>query len=79
MPRTVLRITSPAQLKVGDDFHFACNGAGRGGHYTVYAKVTKVNRKTVAAIESPGSYRPGTNWRVTIDDDCCAWQYKETV
>ena len=79
MARTVIRITSPSQLKVGDIFHFTCNGSGRGGHYTVYAMVTKVNRKTVAATEQPRSYKPGTLWRVSINEEQSAWQYKETA
>lgn len=53
------------QLEVGKVVVFTCNGSGRGGHYQVTATVTKVNRKTVKAVEANRSYRPGTNW--TID------------
>ena len=49
-------------LNVGDRVSFACNGRGRGGHYTVYGVITKVNRKTYAITERQGSYRPGTLW-----------------
>lgn len=51
-------------MNVGDTIRFSCNGRGRGGHYAVYATISKVNTKTVDAVEDKGSYRPGTNWRV---------------
>jgi len=51
----------------GDKITFLCNGSGRGGHFNVYAEVTKVNRKTLDAVELPRSYRPGTRWRVSLD------------
>ena len=54
-------------LQVGDHVEFLCNGRGRGGHVRVFAKVTKVNRKTFKATEWTGSYFPGTNWTVNID------------
>lgn len=53
--------------KVGDTIFFLCNGKGRGGHYGVHAKVTKVNRKTLEATEMPRSYSPGTAWKVHED------------
>ncbi len=71
----IICITSPQQLKVGDFFQFTCSGRGRGNHCTAYAKVTKVNRKTVDALEQPRSYRPGTPWRVTINESMPAWIY----
>lgn len=49
---------------VGDKVTFLCNGKGRGGHYRVSGIVTKVNAKTVDLTEAPGSYKPGTLWRV---------------
>jgi hypothetical protein len=53
-------------LRVNDIVEFLCNGRGRGGHVRVFAKVTKVNRKTFKALELPRSYSPGTNWTVNI-------------
>ncbi len=53
-------------LQVGDMVEFLCNGRGRGGHVRVFAKVTKVNRKTFKALEWNRSYAPGTNWTVNI-------------
>lgn len=53
--------------KVGDTIGFSCNGKGRGGHYQVTARITKVNRKTIDAVEALRSYRPGTEWRVNKD------------
>jgi len=53
-------------LQAGDVVEFLCNGRGRGGHVRVFAKVTKVNRKTFKAIELPRSYSPGTLWNVNI-------------
>jgi len=66
---TSIRITNAKELKDGDVFEFTCNGNGRGGHYNVTATVTKVNRKTVKAIERERSYRPGTRWCVAISED----------
>jgi len=63
------RIYSAADLKVGDVINFLCNGRGRGGHYGVTAKVTKVNRMTVAATEQPRSYSPGMLWRVHVNHE----------
>ena len=63
------RIFYAQQLNVNDKITFLCNGAGRGGHYRVFAKVTKVNRMTIAATEQPRSYRPGTLWRVHISQE----------
>ena len=54
-------------LKVGDIVSFSCNGRGRGGHYSVKAEVTKINRKTFDATESTGSYKPGIRWRIYSD------------
>lgn len=54
------------QLQAGDMVEFLCNGRGRGGHVRVFAKVTKVNRKTFKATELPRSYSPGTLWNVNI-------------
>lgn len=54
-------------LRVGDHVEFLCNGKGRGGHVRVFAKVTKVNRKTFKAVEWNRSYAPGTNWTVNIE------------
>lgn len=54
-------------LRVGDMVEFLCNGRGRGGHVRVFAKVTKVNRKTFKAVEWHRSYAPGTNWTVNIE------------
>lgn len=51
-------------LKVGDVVVFLCNGRGRGGHFQVTARVTKVNKKTFKATELPRSYYPGTLWTV---------------
>ena len=53
--------------KVGDTAGFMCNGRGRGGHFSVTAKITKVNSKTLKLVESPGSYSPGTRWNVDKD------------
>ena len=53
-----------AELKSGKVIEFTCNGRGRGGHYHVTATITKVNPKTVSAIEANRSYRPGTRWTV---------------
>jgi hypothetical protein len=47
-------------LLVGDTVTFTGNGRGRGGHYSVTALVTKVNRTTFKCTELPGSYGPGT-------------------
>lgn len=52
-------------LAPGVVIEFTCNGRGRGGHYFVTATVTKVNRKTVAAVECNRSYSPGTRWSVS--------------
>lgn len=73
------RVNSPAELKVNDLIDFTCNGSGRGGHYSVKAIVTKVNRKTVAATEYNGSYKPGTLWRVTINPDSPAYKILDQV
>lgn len=54
---------------VGDNISFLCNGKGRGGHYRVYAKITKINQKTIAATENEGSYRPGTLWAIRQDSE----------
>lgn len=54
-------------LREGDHVEFLCNGRGRGGHVRVFAKVTKVNRKTFKAVEWNRSYAPGTNWTVNIE------------
>src|SRR3954462_12082748 len=58
-------------LQIGDVVHFLCNGRGRGGHYRVTARVTKVNKKTFKALELPRSYSPGTRWTVHIDTEDC--------
>jgi hypothetical protein len=54
-------------VQIGDVVEFLCNGSGRGGHYRVWARVTKVNRKTFKATELPRSYRPGTLWAVHFE------------
>jgi hypothetical protein len=59
--------TENRNLQVGDVVSFACNGRGRGGHYNVTARITKINKKTFAATELPRSYRPGTLWQVYMD------------
>lgn len=64
-----MRVINTKELEVGDTIHFSCNGSGRGGHYGVTALVTKVNRVTVKALESFGSYRPGTLWNVSVNPD----------
>jgi hypothetical protein len=56
-------------LQVGDVVEFLCNGRGRGGHHRVFARVTKVNRKTFKATELPRSYNPGTLWTVHFEAD----------
>lgn len=52
------------ELRVGDTVHFTGNGRGRGGHYDVTVTVTKKNRRTFDAIETRGSYMPGTRWNI---------------
>lgn len=59
-------------LQVGDVVHFTCNGRGRGGHFNVTARVTKVNKKTFKATELPRSYSPGTLWNVSISEETAA-------
>ena len=54
-------------LREGDVVEFLCSGHGRGGHVRVFAKVTKVNRKTFQATELPRSYSKGTRWNVNIE------------
>lgn len=54
-------------LKVGDTVTFSCNGRGRGGHYHVTSIVTDIKSKTFLSIESHGSYRPGTIWKMSLD------------
>lgn len=61
--------SDPETVQIGDTIEFSCNGRGRAGHYRVTAVVTKVNRKTVCATEKERSYRPGTLWRVSQDED----------
>lgn len=56
------------QLQPGKLIEFLCNGRGRGGHYRVFATVTKVNPKTVKAIEANRSYSPGTRWTVSKEE-----------
>lgn len=58
-------------IQTGDRIEFTCDGAGRGGHYNVSAIVTKVNRKTLKAIEEEYSYRPGTKWVVATSQEFC--------
>ena len=53
--------------KVGDTIGFTCNGRGRGGHFHVTARITKVNAKTLKATEALNSYSPGTPWKVSKD------------
>jgi len=65
-PRMWKYSDAPQGLTVGDMVEFLCNGRGRGNHVRVFAKVTKVNRKTFKAIEWDRSYAPGTNWTVNI-------------
>ena len=54
-------------MNIGQVIEFTCNGRGRGGHYHVSATVTKINPKTVKAIECTRSYSPGTRWIVAKD------------
>lgn len=68
-PMTFETKISDRALEVGDVVLFSCNGNGRGGHFRVTAKVTKVNRKTFKATELPRSYRPGTLWSVSYESD----------
>lgn len=56
-----------ADVKVGDELSFSCNGKGRGGHCRVTVTVDKINRKTLTATETDRSYRPGTIWQVHAD------------
>jgi hypothetical protein len=51
-------------VKVGEVVYFLCNGRNRGGHHSVTARITKVNRITVEAIETVRSYSPGTKWKI---------------
>ena len=51
-------------FRVGRVIEFVCNGNGRGDHFRVAATITKVNPKTVKAVECNRSYRPGTRWVV---------------
>jgi hypothetical protein len=62
-------ISDAKELSVGEKISFACNGRGRGGHYCVIATVTKVNNKTIKAVEAEGSYSPGTNWSISVTGD----------
>lgn len=50
-------------VKPGDIIYFLCRGNGRGGHYSVTAKVTKVNRITIEATECVRSYGSGAQWK----------------
>ena len=60
--------------KVGDTIGFTCNGRGRGGHYHVTARITKVNAKTLNATEALRSYSPGTPWKIDKDiPDLCIY------
>lgn len=54
------------QYRIGDVVSFSCNGHGRGGHFNVTARITKVNKKTFKATELPRSYSPGTLWLVNF-------------
>lgn len=67
MKRT--RITDAKELTAGKKISFTCNGRGRGGHYHVTATVIKVNRKTIKAVESDGSYRAGALWNISVSED----------
>ena len=49
---------------VGQKLSFYCNGRGRGGHLVVHAEVTKIKRATLECVETPVSYKPGTEWTV---------------
>lgn len=57
------------ELQLGDVVNFRCNGRGRGGHFNVTARITKVNKKTFKATELPRSYSPGTPWTVNHSDE----------
>lgn len=57
------------QYRIGDVVSFSCNGRGRGGHYNVTARITKVNKKTFKATELVRSYRPGTPWTVNYSGE----------
>lgn len=46
-----------------DDKVFIGGVRGRGGH-GAYMVVTKVNKKSVEAVEVKGSYKPGTPWKL---------------
>jgi len=63
------RITDTKDLRAGQKISFTCNGRGRGGHYGVTAVVTKVNHKTVKAVEDERSYRAGTLWNISVSED----------
>jgi len=63
------KMHSVRQICAGDNIGFLCNGRGRGGHYSVRAKVTKVNRKTLQAIEIETSYSPGTPWTIHLETE----------
>ena len=52
------------EVKIGDKIKFLCNGRGRGGHYSVFAIVDKINKKTIKCTEAGKSYLPGTPWIV---------------
>jgi hypothetical protein len=66
-PKMWLYKDAERPLQSGDMVEFLCNGRGRGNHVRVFAKVTKVNRKTFKAVEWNRSYAPGTNWTVNIE------------
>jgi hypothetical protein len=57
-----------SECHVGQIVHFTCNGQGRGGHYSVMAVVTKVNRVNALLTELPRSYKPGARWNWPIED-----------
>lgn len=57
-----------SNLSIGQTVKFACNGRGRGGHYGVTGVVTKINRSTANITEADRSYRPGTLWKVSIEN-----------
>ena len=73
--KLLLRIEELSKLKVNDNVQFTCNGRGRGGHYSVFGVVTKVNRKTIRVVERKGSYRPGQIWQVAVNPEYPVYRY----
>ena len=49
-------------ITVGTELFVFCKG--RGGH-GAWMNVTKVNKKSFDAVETPQSYKPGMEWRIS--------------